>query len=321
MLKTSRSTHIPDNYSDALAELKGRSFRWETNFCSRTDNKTIGHITHYSIDNTPAENCLVLIPGLASNTRSEPLMKVIEYWALMNKHDVYCLDTFLGDFLPEVSQDLADKHTFAEFIDLIDMGMEIISRDVKDKKYAYSCVVGHSAGATGALEVFNKRIGERKKLRFSSSVLFAPYVAHEFTNYMKSFYKGYYFNNQISDEDFMKTVVGVNSPHEERLGNKYKKISILPAFYNDVASVEFRPDLMDRYSIPVTLVAAGRDRKSPPEELRKKYEVLHEGKNGNLWKFVVFQNSRHSFIDQHKDWNAILSLIRSQKRLAQRHMK
>lgn len=315
MLKKSKLIFIPDNYSDVLEELKNKHFSWEMNFCSRTENKTIGHVTHYSIDTTPAENCVILIPGLASNTRNEPLMKVIEYWALLNKHDVYCLDTFLGDFMPAVSQELAEKHSFSEFVDLVDTGMDVIEKDVKFKKYQHSCLIGHSAGATAAFEIYNKRIRERKKLRFSASVMFAPFVERSFHIFIQNFFKKFVFNNKIDDETFKKTAIGLKSPHETQVDGRYTKISILPKFYDDEDLVEFRPELMDRYGIPITLVAGGLDKKSPPEELRKKYNVLREGKNGFLWKMVVFKDSRHSFIDQHKDYDAILKLIQSQKRM------
>ena len=167
-------------YKNELPALKDAAFRWELKYSSRTENKTIGQISYYSVNNTPSDNCIILAPGLASNTRSEPLMRIIEYWALTVKYDVYCLDTFLGNFLPEQSQELATKHTFAEYIDLIDTGLDRIESECKANKYTYSCLIGHSAGATGIFEIYNKRISDRKKLRFSASVLFAPYLCDEF---------------------------------------------------------------------------------------------------------------------------------------------
>jgi hypothetical protein len=143
-----------------------------------------------------------------------------------------------------------------------------------------------------------------------------------FTTYIQKFYKHFSYQDKIDDETFKKSVIGLNSPHEPRLDSgRYTKISILPTFYNDMDSVEFCPELMDKYNIPITLVAGGRDKKSPPEELRKKYNILRNGKNGHLWKYVVFKESRHSFIDQYKDWGAILRLIQSQKRFALKHSK
>ncbi|MBR5625444.1 MAG: hypothetical protein IKW67_01520 [Alphaproteobacteria bacterium] len=302
-----------DGYNEKLPELKDKTFQWRLDYSSRTENKTIGHISYYSIDNIPQKNCLILIPGLGSNTTNEPLMKAIEYWALLNKHDIYCLDSFYGDFKPFTSQELAEKHTFAEYINLIDTGLDKIEQEVKKQKYDHACLIGHSAGATGTFEIYNDRIRRGKKLRFSASVMFAPYLTHEFTEYIHKFYKKYSFNNQISDEDFPKTAVGLRSPHEQDIDGQVARISILPTVFNDIDSVEFHPELMDKYGIPITLVAGGNDKKSPPEELRKKFNILKQGKNGHLWNFVPFKTSKHSFIDQHKDWSAILALIQYQK--------
>lgn len=317
MQKTSKAAFIPNNYSELLLGLKEVSLNWEIKFSSMTENKTVGHISHYALnDDASCNNCLILIPGLASNTRAEPLMKVIEYWALTNKYDIYCIDTFLGDFLPEMSQKLAQKHTFAEYINLIDAGLDVVGRCVRAKKYNYSCVVGHSAGATGAIEIFNKRIQENKQLRFSAAILFAPYITKEYNEYIQSFYKKFSFGGKMSEEEFKRSAIGLCSPHEARINNKYQKVSILPTFFDEMESVEFRADLMEKYTIPITLVAGGRDQKSPADKLYEKYNILRQGENGNLWRYVVFKNSRHSFIEPHKDFGAILRLIQSQKRRA-----
>lgn len=305
-------------YKTELPALKDAAFRWELKYSSRTENKTIGQISYYSVNNTPSDNCIILVPGLASNTRTEPLMRIIEYWALSIEYDIYCLDTFLGDFKPEISQESANKHTFAEYIDLIDTGLDRIESECKTNKYAYSCLVGHSAGATGIFEIYNKRISDRKKLRFSASVLFAPYKSPEATKYIQDFYKKRYFSSDVTDEQFKQTAIGLTSPHEPRPDGKFNYISILPTFFNQTENVEFKPELMDKYNIPITLVAGGRDKKSPPEELRKKFNILKSGKNGHLWKFVVFKDSKHSFIDQYSDWRAIIRLIQSQKKYTKR---
>ena len=310
--------HIPDNWSDSLSEMKHQAFKWRLDYSSSTDNKTIGHITHYSISNDTT-NCLILVPGLASNTNTEPLMRVITYWAIKNHHDVYCLDTFWGDFLPDISQQLAQKHTFSEYINLIDTGMDKIEAECKAKKYKYSCVIAHSAGATATFELYNKRIRQRKKLRFSASIMFAPYLDHSFTTYIQDFIRTRPSMRKPPEnaEEFNNTAFGLVNPHEPRQNDQFQFVSILPSVYNDIDSVDFSPETMDKYGIPITLVAGGRDRKSPPNELRKKYKILRSGKNGHLWKFVIFKDSRHSFIDQYKDWGAVLRLIQSQKRFAQ----
>ena len=55
------------------------------------------------------------------------------------------------------------------------------------------------------------------------------------------------------------------------------------------------------------------DSSRPYAKLYEKYNILRQGENGNLWRCVVFENSRHSFIESHKDYSAILHLIQSQK--------
>ena len=60
------------------------------------------------------------------------------------------------------------------------------------------------------------------------------------------------------------------------------------SIFSDIASLEFRPDIMEQWTIPITLVAGGKDKKSPPSELRKKFNVLKSGKNANLFSFVNF---------------------------------
>mgnify|MGYP003297533709 CR=1 FL=1 len=181
--------------------------------------------------------------------------------------------------------------TGAEYIDLIDTGLDKIESECKTNKYNYSCLIAHSAGATAIIEMYNKRISDRKKLRFSASVLFAPYLCDEFVTYIKNFYKHRYFTPETPDEEFNNKAIGISSPHEPRPDGKFTYISVLPNIFDDVKQSEFKPELMDRYNIPITLVAGGRDRKSPPEELRKKYNIL---KNRNKMQKNKEKNARKS---------------------------
>ena len=41
----------------------------------------------------------------------------------------------------------------------------------------------------------------------------------------------------------------------------------------------------------------------------------------NFFNHMLESFSRHSFIDQHKDWGAILRLIQSQKHFAKKHTR
>ena len=106
--------------------------------------------------------------------------------------------------------------------------------------------------------------------------------------------------------------MGLISPHDIAQNNCMRYVTILPEFYDYMETSNFRPDLMRQYNIPVTIVGGGRDRKSPVEMLKSVHKTLSSGPNGHLFKFVEFPNSKHSFIDQHKDYMSITKLIQSQ---------
>lgn len=303
---------IPANFYELLPELKEKTFKWRLEYSSRSENATIGYITHYSpiLDNGKKPNGnIILAPGLASNADIEPLMKVITYWALTKKFNVYSITTFLGDFKPEVTPALAARNTFPEFIKLMDMGIDLIEEQCRDQ---WTCLIGHSAGATGAIEIFNKRIKENKTPRVSAAILFAPWCTTQWHDFIKSVYKVRYCSPNITDEEFAKTPMGLISPHDIAQNNCMRYVTILPEFYDYMETSNFRPDLMSQYNIPVTIVGGGRDRKSPVEMLKSVHKILASGPNGHMFRFVEFPNSKHSFIDQHKDYLSIIRLIQSQ---------
>ena len=194
---------IPANFYELLPELKEKTFKWRLEYSSRSENATIGYITHYSpiMDNGKKPNGnIILAPGLASNADIEPLMKAITYWALTKKFNVYSITTFLGDFKPEVTPALAARNTFPEFIKLMDMGIDLIEEQCRDQ---WTCLIGHSAGATGAIEIFNKRIKENKTPRVSAAILFAPWCTTQWHDFIKSVYKVRHCPPNITDEEFM----------------------------------------------------------------------------------------------------------------------
>ena len=310
---------IPANFHELLPELKEKTFKWRFEYSTRSENATIGHITHYSPilpdDKKPNGN-IILAPGLASNADIEPVMKAITYWALTKNFNVYAITTFLGDFKPEITLDQAKRNTFPEFIKLMDMGIDLIEEQCRGQ---WTCLIGHSAGAAGAIEIFNKRVTENKTSRLSAAILFAPYCTSQWHNFIRSLYKVRNCPPDITDEEFANKPMGLISPHDLFNTNYLRYVTILPDFYDNLETSRFRPDLMAKYNIPITIVAGGRDRKSPIGMLRDIYQTLSLGPNGHLFKFIEFPNSKHSFIDQHKDYLSIIRLIQSQRIRRSRH--
>ena len=303
---------IPANFNEFLPGLKEKTFKWKFEYSSRSENATIGYITHYSPilpeGETPTGN-IILAPGLASNADIEPLMKATTYWALTKHFNVYAITTFLGDFKPEVTPELAKRNTFPEFIKLMDMGIDLIEEQCQDQ---WTCLIGHSAGASGAIEVFNKRITQNKKIGLSAAILFAPWATVQWHDFIKAFYRTRNCPPDISDKEFAQMPMGLISPHDVANKNQLRYVTILPEFYDDIDTANFHPDLMAKYNIPVTIVGGGRDKKSPIDMLHERHNILAAGPNGHLFKFVEFPTSKHSFIDQHKDYMSIIKLIQSQ---------
>ena len=306
-MKPLKDVFIPSNYADELLVLKDKYFTWKMEFSSKTKIANTGTITHYSVPDSKRGN-FVLLPGLASNSEIEPLMRAMTYWSLKHKYNIYAIDTFLGDFKVEKSVELAKRNTFPEFIELMDAGLEIVSRMSMGQ---WTCVVGHSMGATGALEVFNRRVQNEKPLGVSGAILFAPYASKEWHDSSKRFIR-HFQCSELTDEEFARTPMGMGSPHDLAKTNENRYISLFPSFYDDVDSLTPRPDLMAHYDIPVTLVAGGCDRKAPSEFIRTLCEQTNECSPAVKMRFVEFPNSKHSFMRQHEDWPAILNVIKTQ---------
>jgi len=307
-MKPLGNVFIPKNYDEFLPELLDKHFAWKMEFSSKTDISNTGQITYYEIRDTVARGNFVLVPGLASNTQIEPLMRAVTYWSLKHKYNIYAVDHFLGDFKPENTKELADRNTAPEFLDLLDVGLDIVSKMSIDK---WTCVVGHSLGGLGTLEVFNRRVQQNKPVGFSGAILFAPFVTPEWHAFTKQFMKHYQYPD-LSDEEFYKSPMGLSSLHDVYYAKQARYISLYPGFYDEIDKLPVRAELMARYNIPVTLVAGGCDKKSPAEYMRLLCADVHNYQDCDNVKLVEFPTSRHSFIDQHNDWSSILNLIKSQ---------
>lgn len=312
---------IPTNFADALPELKNRALRWRTEYNSGTDANTCSIIESFSLNGDNAINApnLILVPGLASNAHSEPLMRAITYWGLTYKYNVYMMTTFLNDFKPLVPQSDIWRHNLSEYITSLRVGINIISRHVGCQ---WTCLIGHSAGGNGILELIQT---DRVPPQISSAIAFAPYVSNDWHNYCKNMWHIRQHPDK-NDQEFLYAPISLINPQETlRLKKtvdtpKMHCVSIMPYFMDELNQMRMNPELISQRGIPITLVGGGRDRKSPISNLRNLHQQLTKMPNGKLFKFVEFKNSKHSFIDQYRDASAIIELIKSQrqKRFGQR---
>ncbi len=299
---------IPPDFGLELQDLKTQAFQWSMKYSINPENNPTSNITYYATDGRQPRANLILIPGLASHSKTEPLMHVVTYWGLKYKYNVFALDTFLGDFEPRISADKAEQNTYDALLKSIDTGLNLIQKHCAGE---YTCVIAHSISATATLEVLNKYATENKPAPVSAAIVFAPYVSAGWHTTLKGILRKRFDLEHLSDTEFNNTPIGLSNPLALLNYPEWRYISILPKFLDNS---ECEPDIkaMSKYKIPVTLVGGGRDRKAPIEDLRSLYQTLRTAPNGNLFRFVEFPTSKHSFLDQHKDWSAILRLIQSQ---------
>ncbi|MBP5707895.1 MAG: hypothetical protein J6W79_02775 [Alphaproteobacteria bacterium] len=306
-MKPLKDFFVPKDYAAELSQLKEQSFAWKMDFSSKTEIANIGHITHYEIRDAKPYGNLVLVPGLASNTDIEPMMRAITYWSLKHKFNIYAIDSFFGDFTDNIDANAAAKNTVPEFVDLMDAGLDIVAKMSVNQ---WTCVIGHSLAGGAVLEVFNRRILKKQPIGYSAAVLFAPYVVRGWLDATKDFVKWHQYPD-VSYAEFYNSPIGVVSPHDFVEVGYARRISVYPKVYDD--DLKPRPDLMAQYKIPITLVAGGKDRKAPVEFIRGICDATLQYSNKTKITFVEFPESKHSFINQHNDWNAVLRLIQSQR--------
>lgn len=306
---------IPNNFAENLPNLKEQTLKWSIDIKLDGENFHAGDISYYSVGDAARGN-FILVPGLASNTATEPLMKALTWWSLTNRYNVYCLDTFLGDFKPTVTMDDAVRNTIPKFIDVVDTGLDIIGKHCDG---AWTCMVGHSLGANATFEILNRRVIANQPTHLSAAIVFAPFVCKSCLEWIVDYQRKRQCPPDISDAEFKNYPLGMCSPQDAAMSKQIRYISVLPKFFDDLDKMTPKPHLMNKYDIPVTIVAGGRDKKAPLERLQGIYETMRRMSNASKFKLVVFPKSKHSFINQYRDYAAVVNLIKSVRLRKPRH--
>lgn len=312
-----KSICIPPDFTKNLPLIYEQTFQWTVDILLHPDCPPRGSITHYAV-NDKAYGNIILAPGLASNTKIEPIMQSISYWSLTHRYNVYALNSFLGEFLENPTPADAQRNTYQEFINLMDTGIDIVEKHCAG---TWTCLIGHSIGSTGAVEIFNRRVLSGKKPRVSAAILFAPLLFPAHSERQKDVYRRFRHIQDMSEEKFQETPMQILSPHDFPNAPTTRYVPIMPQFLDDACGRPLRPDLMNKWGIPVTIVAGGQDRRVAISELRAAYDQVAQMPNGHLFKFVEFPNSKHSFIDQHKHFDDVLKIIKSQRPSKQSHQR
>ncbi|MCM1295101.1 MAG: dienelactone hydrolase family protein [Muribaculaceae bacterium] len=266
-------------------DIKEHAIQWRTKYSSDTPTASTGYITKYAISDAPRGN-LILVPGMASNCKTEPLMQEFITWGLRHNFDIYTLETFLARFQHDVNFKAAQKNTVPELINLIDRGLTIIDKYSIQKPMQ---IVAHSAGAVSTISAINQQIAQNRLINIDRITLFAPFISDERFNRIRNYYRG-----RKSDAEFMRTPIRVENPFIPPAQPRY--ISVLPSFFEQIINLNITTTEIEQYNFPVTIVAGGRDSKVPADLLHDLYKKLTQMPNKHLFTYVLFPNSNHSFV-------------------------
>lgn len=279
-------------------DVKEQSIQWRTKFSSNTDVSSTGYITKYALP-VAARGNLVLIPGMASNCKTEPLMQAFITWGLLHRYNIYTLETFLACFQPDININAAQKNTVPELINLVDRGLTIIERYSAPKPMH---IVAHSAGAVSTVCALNRQIEQDRLINIDHITLFAPFITDERFNRIKQYYRG-----RKSDDEFQRTPIRIENPYIPKSQPRY--ISVLPSFFEQIINLNITSPEIEQYTFPVTIVAGGRDTKVPANILQGLYKKLSALPNGEMFNYVLFPKSNHSFAQQPNQWLNLISKI------------
>jgi len=275
------------------------AIQWRAKFPSGTKAASTGYITKYAV-NVPSRGNLVLVPGMASNCKTEPLMQKFITGRLLHNYNVYSLETFLGCFQSDVNLKCAQKNTVPELINLVDRGLTIISQHATPQPMR---IVAHSAGAVSTISAINRQIAQDRLINIFNITLFAPFISDERFNRIKKFYRC----RSKSDAEFQRTPIRIENPFVAAPRPRY--ISVMPEFFEQITHLNIATAEVEKYTFPVTIVAGGRDSRVPSDILYDLYKKLSALPNGNMFNYVLFPQSNHSFTYPSKDWFNMISTI------------
>ena len=291
---------IPDDFEEILTELKQRTLKWQTLYHSGTKINSQATISfHSALTDKPFGN-LVLVPGLATNSKIDPLTKSITYWGLTHQYNVFTIDTILGDFETNVNQDNAYKYTFDEVKNILHQTFRFITPYTNQK----ACITGHCISTILITAIFNDYVKNNQQNPFHSAIFFAPWP--EITKQKYTAMEAYY-----------KILQNQPKPWGDITKAKIQHLKYVLSLYKlrhlDIQQ-QFEPEIMNKWQIPVTFVAANRDNIAPASHINTNVDILRSLPNGKYFNYLRFPNATHTFHNAYQDTDSVLQLIKSQRK-------
>ena len=264
-------------------------------------------ISYYTSLNPNVCGNIILIPGLATNTNLDPLMKTLMFWGLNHRRNIITINTFLGDFKDKPAVDDDTKNTYPEFVSLIEQSIKFIQPYTISNK---NMLIGHSAGASGLTDAMNNLTENNITTNIGSVILFAPcFGAHHLDSINKQIER----RMESNKNEITKNLLPMINAFDVWATSKIRHVYVSSNFISDMFNSNFRPDLMNKWNTTVTLVAAKQDEKVSFKFLEQCYKQLQQQSRSDLFNFVALQNTPHCILKPKDNNQDVIHIIKNQK--------
>ena len=296
-----------NNFEQELNAVKSKTLKWQTICYSGTHINQSATISAYTSLNPNSCGDIVLFPGLAANTNIDPLMKTLMFWGLTHRRNVFCIDTFLGDFKEKPSAEDAQKNTYPEFVSLIEQSIKFIQPFTIPNK---NTLIGHSAGATGLTDALNNLTAHNINTNAGSVILFAPCFGTQQLGAINKTIKRRIISNQGEMPENMLPLASIFDVWQSK---KMRHIYIPQNFVSDMFTSVFKADLIVQWNTHVTIVAAENDTKVSLNHLQQCYEQTILQSDSDVFKFVLLPKTPHSILLPNSNNYKIINVVKNQK--------
>lgn len=296
---------IPENFEEKLPELKAKTLKWETIYNSKTEINSKTTISFYQPINENNVGNLVLIPGLATNSRIDPLMKAIQYWGLTHRYNIVNIDSFLGDFENDISIEKIQNNTYPELKTVLTESIKFVQPYIANK---HSCIIGHCVSATAITDILNDCVKQGKPMPVQSAILFAP-----FPKIPQSKYDAIMLRRIQITEAEQKNLI-VLDPVTKLKIQHMQFVCAMQNFVTSVEHIDFEPNIVAQWGIPVSFVVAGRDKISPASRAKENFELLLKEHGTTEPKYLYLPERKHAFEQLYKSYSDIIEIIKSQRK-------
>lgn len=298
---------IPENFAEKLPDLKSKTLKWETIYKSGTQINSKSTISFYQ-SLTPNVGNLILIPGLASNSKIDPLMKAIQYWGLTHRYNIINIDSFLGDIENDVTPDNIHNNTYPELKTVLTGSIKFVQPYTMNK---HTCVIGHCVSASLITDILNDCVKNQEQVPVQSAILFAPFPKIPQSKYDAIMSRRMQIETENKNISILDPVTTLKLKH-------MKFVCAMQEFVKSVENVAFEPKIIAQWGIPVSFVVAGRDKISPASRAKENFELLSKESGPTKPQYLYLPERKHTFEQLYANYKDIIQIIKTQRGTKQR---